>query len=263
MTKRIDVESLIGQRFGNFTVLSFLGRDSAYRIIVSTRCDCGAIVPVDFFRIKYGNTKSCGCLKYTGLLRKKTDVSQIMGQRFGRLTVIGDAGQNKRTATKVLTRCECGTEKTLLLQTLRSGDTKSCGCYNLDSSRERATTHGLNRTPLHMMWKGMKSRCYNKNMQNYKHYGGRGITVCDEWRSNFKAFYDFAMANGWEKGLEVDRTNNDLGYSPENCRFVTHKVNCNNRRPRKRAVKRGLSNVVSGERQTLLKLKLAEKEEAA
>lgn len=191
----------------------------------------------------------------------KTDVSKIIGQRFGRLTIIGDAGKNKRSVTQVLTKCDCGTEKILLLQTLRSGLVVSCGCFCRQHSREKATKHGLNRTPLHLMWKGMKSRCYNKNMQNYKHYGGRGITVCDEWRNDFKAFYDFAMANGWEKGLEIDRTNNDLGYSPENCRFVTHKVNCNNRRPYKRAVKRGLSNVVSGERNTLLKLKLNPVEE--
>jgi hypothetical protein len=76
----------------------------------------------------------------------------------------------------------------------------------------------------------MKHRCFSEKNENYHHYGGRGITVCQEWTANFKSFFDWAMANGWESGLEIDRRNNDGNYTPENCRIVTRKVNSGNRR---------------------------------
>ena len=89
--------------------------------------------------------------------------------------------------------------------------------------------HGLVTHPLNIMWCGMKERCHNKNADNYKWYGGRGITVCDEWQE-FKPFYDWAMKNGWEPGLSIDRIDVNKPYSPENCRFVTMKKQFRNRR---------------------------------
>lgn len=76
----------------------------------------------------------------------------------------------------------------------------------------------------------MLQRCYNPNDHSYKHYGGRGISICEEWKSNFKAFYDWAIPNGWEKALEIDREDNNGNYEPDNCRWVTPKVNSNNKR---------------------------------
>lgn len=90
--------------------------------------------------------------------------------------------------------------------------------------------HGLRKHPLYDVWHDMKARCYNKNNKAHYCYGGRGIEVCPEWLNSFKSFYDWAMDNEYKKGLEVDRRDNDLGYSPENCRFVTRKCNLRNTR---------------------------------
>lgn len=90
--------------------------------------------------------------------------------------------------------------------------------------------HGLKNHSLYSVWRNMKQRCNNKNNPEYKNYGGRGITICDEWLNDFKVFYDFCMANGWKDGLQIDRTNNDGNYEPKNVGFVTSSVNNLNKR---------------------------------
>lgn len=90
--------------------------------------------------------------------------------------------------------------------------------------------HGLCKHPLNIIWCGMKERCNNPNSENYKWYGGRGIRVCEEWNNNFYSFYTWAINNGWEKGLELDRQDNMKDYCPENCKWITHKQQCRNRR---------------------------------
>ena len=90
--------------------------------------------------------------------------------------------------------------------------------------------HGMKHTKLYYRWARMKTRCLNKNVSSYKYYGGRGITVCDEWCNSFMAFYTWAMANGYRNDLDLDRRDNNKGYSPSNCRFVTRTVNNNNKR---------------------------------
>lgn len=104
---------------------------------------------------------------------------------------------------------------------------KSCGCTS------RVKTHGYTRggikpDPIYSVWGGIKQRCFCKNVPVYKHYGGRGITVCDEWRKSFLSFREWALSNGYKKGLEIDRINNDGDYEPNNCRFVTHTENMRN-----------------------------------
>ncbi len=81
--------------------------------------------------------------------------------------------------------------------------------------------HGLTKHPLYHVWGSMKRRCYNKKDRAYKWYGAKGIGICDEWLNDFKCFYNWAISNGWAKGLSIDREKNELGYSPENCRFIT------------------------------------------
>ena len=83
---------------------------------------------------------------------------------------------------------------------------------------------------LRPVWRGMKNRCFNPNAPKYKHYGARGITVCDEWKEKYQAFFDWAMANGYEEGLTIDRIDNDGNYEPSNCRWVTRTVQNGNKR---------------------------------
>ena len=104
---------------------------------------------------------------------------------------------------------------------------KSCGC------NQNQITHGETKTKLHRVWTDMKTRCLNPNVKQYKYYGGRGITICPEWTYSYIVFRDWALSNGYQENLEIDRRDNNGNYSPENCRFVTDKENSRNRRGRK------------------------------
>lgn len=86
-------------------------------------------------------------------------------------------------------------------------------------------THDLSKHPLYSRWQGIKQRCYNKKEKKYKDYGGRGISMCDEWRHEFTAFYDWCMSNGFNNNLHIDRINNDGNYEPNNCQFITLEEN--------------------------------------
>lgn len=134
---------------------------------------------------------------------------------------------------KALFLCSCGNKFITTITKVKMGHTKSCGCYQSKLLKERITKHGLCKHPLHTVWRGMKTRCYNENDKYYNCYGGRGITVCKEWINDFKCFYDWAITNGYKKGLTIDRKENDGGYIPNNCRFVTNAENSRNSRQTK------------------------------
>ena len=154
-------------------------------------------------------------------------VKDITGQRFGRLQVVKIVGKDKRHNLLYECICDCGNTTVTNGTLLRAGKTRSCGC--LAKNNFDRTTHGLSHTPLYGVWRTMKTRCYDRNSNHYKNYGARGIVICDEWKNNFKAFYDWSMANGYAKGLTIDRMNVDGNYEPENCRWVTQREQCNNK----------------------------------
>lgn len=159
----------------------------------------------------------------------------ITGQRFGRLTVIGREGTNKHRASTWRCLCDCGSEIVVVGSNLRTGWSQSCGCIRKD----RLTTHGKRKSRLWAVWMGMRRRCNKPYDPAYHNYGGRGITVCDEW-NDFQAFHDWAIANGYDENAPkgqctIDRIDNDKGYSPDNCRWVDMKVQSNNKRKRNRS----------------------------
>lgn len=138
---------------------------------------------------------------------------------------------------RALYECSCGAKKEINVNAVKMGKVKSCGCLQKDDIRSRSSTHGLSKHPLFRIWVDLKTRCYNKNADAYPYYGGRGVVVCDEWKNNFKAFYDWAILNGWERGMEIDKDKIPkekgipaLLYGPEVCCFLTKKENCNSRR---------------------------------
>ncbi len=156
----------------------------------------------------------------------------LAGQRFGRLTVVERAGSSKQKEALWKCKCDCGNVTIVRSSSLRGGATSSCGCLAheilLKNNHERAT-HGLSKHRLYRTWVDMRQRCNNPKAQFYAQYGGRGIKVCAEWDQDFLAFYDWAMSHGYQENLTIDRIDNDNGYSPENCRWVTQKQQNDNR----------------------------------
>ena len=154
-------------------------------------------------------------------------IIDMAGQRFGRWTVLRKAGCDKRRRATWLCRCECGREKAVRGDGLLSGSSNGCKSC---ASREPATIHGGYGTRIYKVWTAMRQRCGDENCSAFKNYGGRGIAVCPEWDKGFEAFRDWALANGYGKGLSIDRINNDGNYEPNNCRWATRKQQNRNRR---------------------------------
>lgn len=154
--------------------------------------------------------------------RKAIDLT---GERFGKLTVIEYAGsKNKHTMWKC--KCDCENETIISGDSLKRGKSKSCGCLQ----RKAVTKHKMYDTRIYHIWRHMKERCYNKNYKRYSDYGGRGITICDEWKNDFAAFYNWAITNGYADDLTIDRIDVNGNYESSNCRWVDMKTQQNNRR---------------------------------
>lgn len=164
------------------------------------------------------------------------DRSDITGKLFGLLTVVERVPNPKNSQSLWKCRCKCGNTTFVLKSHLKNGDTVSCGCYRRNRmKKDKHTIHGIcidgnqNANRIYHIWNGMLSRCYNQKSHDWERYGGKGITICTEWKNDFPCFYKWAMANGYKSNLSIDRKDNSKGYSPNNCRWSTSKEQANNR----------------------------------
>lgn|SRR5574341_2046669 len=209
---------LIGQKFGKLLVLRKgvpRSNDTCFICI----CDCGNEKEIRGYLLRNGHTKSCGCLK------KDYDFSWIIGKRFGMMVVLSGADRvGKKNVKRVLCRCDCGIEKNVLMNKLISEEIKSCGRKGCRTPDHRII--GGSKHPLYRVWDNMHQRCINPNNKSYSDYGGRGVSVCEEW-NDYEKFHSWALQNGWKKGLHIDKDikGDGLLYSPNTCSIVTQKEN--------------------------------------
>lgn len=165
----------------------------------------------------------------------------LTGKKFGRWTVLRFTGQRLHSSALWTCRCSCGTETTVLANSLLRGKSTNCGCQRVASLIAKQTEHGEARrgreSAEYQTWKGLKGRCLNPNDVDYSQYGGRGIKVCDRWLNYFEAFLEDMGRR--PLGMTIDREDPDGDYTPSNCRWSSYKVQVENRRPFKQDVRRG------------------------
>jgi hypothetical protein len=233
-----------GDKFGKLTYI----RDAERMLLPSgqkprvayCQCECGNFKEVLVAHLTRGKITSCGCASHEGR------AIPMVGERFGMLTIIEELPnieRRGRTFRFVRVQCQCGNIKDLILNNVRY--LKSCGCNTKQICKERNVTHGLSETRIYRIWQHMRNRCYNKKVPAYKYYGARGIKVCDEWRNSFESFYEWAMSNGYNDTLTIDRIWVNGNYEPSNCRWATYKVQANNKRSNTRISYKGETMTIS------------------
>jgi len=209
-----------GEKRNRLTLVREVEPDEKRNALVECRCECGETTVVRFHSFINGIVQSCGCLVRDG----REHITLEPGARSGRLTFLRELpkSDNKRW---IEVRCDCGNVRTIFFYSFNLGHSRSCGCLRLETVRK----HGLSQTPIYHAWASILQRCYNPKHPHFRLWGGRGITVCPEWRESFDAFYQ-DMGPRPSSLHSIDRIDNDGNYEKTNCRWTTKDVNTTNRR---------------------------------
>ena len=179
--------------------------------------------------------------------------ANLVGKKFGRWLVVEECGRNKYKNVLWKCVCDCGNEKIISTPNLTRGKSKSCGCYSKEMASKKFSTHGLRHTQLYRVWAGIKDRT-NPNNHNCKdNYRKLSVQMCEEWRNDFMAFYNWSIENGYveeklpsgRNKLTIDRIDTNGNYCPENCRWATNKEQMNNQTTNKLITYNGETKTLS------------------
>ena len=235
-----NIQDLTGKRFGRLLVIekgqTRKTNGGQSKATWKCQCDCGNFIEVDGEKLRKGHTTSCGCKKK----ELRINFEDLTGQRFGRLTVIRflEPSERKSRQYNWLCQCDCGNEVRACANKLKNGLQQSCGCLKEEMKPligERSKKYKYSNKRLYGVWSSMIKRCYDKNNSRYKDYGGRGITVCKEWKNNYDSFAKWAFKSGYDAETEqgnctIERKNLNKGYSPGNCCWISNKQQQRNKR---------------------------------
>ena len=227
------MESLIGMRKGKTVCVSewyFRSWSKGRYKVVDVKCDCGSPTrTVQLSAFLNDKVLACKCATHGKIPARFIDHS---GEVFSRLTVVRNNTEGPKSTLEVFATCSCGSgEKVYNYYDLTCGLVKSCGCLKKEMVGKTNYKHGMSDSKLYDIWFAMKDRCLNPNNPMYNLYGGRGISVCDEWMSSSNFFRD--MSEGYADGLYIDRIDFNGDYCNKNCRWATPTVSNHNKRKRK------------------------------
>lgn len=225
MAKALEVE--IGTKMGRLTAIEeaqSYEEDGKKTRRVMCICECGNTKLCSVSHFLSGEVSSCGCFK------NGPRIIIPIGTRFASLVTTEENRMyiyNGKARNEVSCVCDCGNYRRCYVPLLNSGKIKSCGCVRNDN---KYSTHKMTNSRLYKTWKAMKQRCQNPNSELYERYGKRGIKVSEEWQE-FEVFCEWALSNGYNDNLTIDRVDNDKGYSADNCRWATPQQQCYNKKP--------------------------------